>query len=153
MKNEYTVVQPEVIVGLGDNTTGIPDHQDQIIHLHIHLEDWLGDDLVECFPCYLVTENLKNLLEKSKLSGFEFYDVEITLDEYFFENFRLAIDLPTFYWFKVIEKDQDVFIDDNLKLNVSNFFLSFIKKNASIKHMDIDPQRTDTDDFLDNLFS
>jgi hypothetical protein len=155
IKKEYLIVQPEVISGIGENTTGNNlGSQDQITNLHIEMEDWLGDDLMECFPCYIVTENFKKIFSEKKNSGYIFDDLEITFGEYFEDNFQLEVDLPKFYWLKItgIKNDSDVFIDEKLKLNVSNQFLDILKKEVSIKHLEINPQKTDTDDFLANLF-
>ena len=60
----YKIIQPEVIVGLGEKTEFLEKEAPfkTITKLHIKLEDWLGDDLMECFPCYIITENLKNEL-------------------------------------------------------------------------------------------
>lgn len=60
MKN-YKILQPEIIVGIGDNTLFLEKDPPfrTIKRLHIELENWLGDDLKECFPCYIITENLK----------------------------------------------------------------------------------------------
>jgi hypothetical protein len=152
----YYIIQPEVIVGIGDNTSGA-DINDQfgITHLHIKLEDWLGDDLVEVFPCYLITETLKKKLEANMFSGYEFGEVEITKDEYFHNNYQLKKPLPQFYWLIIKGKKNadDIFLDTKFKLNVSPDFLKFLKSDSlSSKYLEINPPLTENDDFLEELF-
>jgi hypothetical protein len=153
---KYNIIQPEVIVGIGENTEGedINDHEG-ISHLHINLEDWLGDDLVEVFPCYLVTEKLKNNLESSQFTGYSFNDVELTKDEYFSDNYQLNKALAKFYWLKINGREgtDDLFIGEKFKLQVSAEFLLFLKsKIFQTDYLDINPSTTENDEFLDELF-
>ena len=58
LMKKYNKIFPEVIVGLGDNieyypTEFIEGQKRLITKFHIKLEDWLGDDLMECFPLLL----------------------------------------------------------------------------------------------------
>ena len=152
----YVIVKPEVIVGMGENTTGSDIHnQNGIDSLHINLEDWLGDDLVEVFPCFLVTQSLFEELTKQQFSGFEIDYVEVTKDDYFENNYQLEKPLPTFYWLIINGKKgkDDFFIDENLNLNISLRVLNLLKRNFSINYLETNPVRNETDDFLDRLFN
>lgn len=154
---EYKKIQPEVIVGLGNDTEFLEQKPPfkTIINLHIDLEDWLGDDLMECNSCYIVTEQLKNDLENTTYKGFEFVDLELTLGEYFKENYRQKKDLPNFYWLKVIgRKDiDDLYIGDESMLYVSDDFLKFLTNKFVVNYLEIEPERDEFDDLLDRMIA
>lgn len=156
MKN-YITIQPEVIVGLGGNTEFSEKSQPfkTVIKLHIDLEDWLGDDLMECFPCYIITENLKKALENSSYKGFEIKEMEVTKAEYFDDNYHQNKPLPKFYWLQINGKRNisDIYINENNNLNIGDNFLSFLQKNATLSYLDIEPERNEFDDMLDQMIS
>jgi hypothetical protein len=154
MKN-YQKIQPEVIVGLGEKTQfleKVPPFR-TVINLHIQLEDWLGDDLMECHPCYIVTQSLKEGLESSAFSGFEFSDLEVTKDEYFDNNYQINRPLPKFYWLKVIGvlNRDDMSVDLDSSLSISDELLSFLQRNYTLNKLDKNPQRNEFDDLLDKM--
>ena len=90
---KYNKLNPEVIVGLGEKTEFLEKEPPftTVTKLHIALEDWLGDDLMECFPCYIVTEELKKYLAQSHFTGFELMEMEVTKAECFNENYQWRI--------------------------------------------------------------
>ncbi|MCW1916479.1 hypothetical protein OJ996_23025 [Luteolibacter sp. GHJ8] len=45
--------------------------------LHAVFESWLGDELLEILPCFLVTSSLGFHLSSEGFSGFELHDVEV----------------------------------------------------------------------------
>jgi hypothetical protein len=102
MIKEYLIVRPEVIVGIGGNTEYYPTEfiegkKRLVTKLHIQLEDWLGDDLMEIYPCYIVTQQLKEALENNSFIGFTFAGIEVTEDEYFEDNYQLEKPRPDFF--------------------------------------------------------
>ena len=110
---KYFVLEPEVAGGLGENVTGdFSIHPPKIQSLHYEFNGWLGDDIVETFPCYLVTEKLGEALEKSGFTGFALKDVEVSVSDTF-NDFHRDIELPKFLWLKV-----------NGKLTTDDFWLS-----------------------------
>ncbi|MBL7728215.1 MAG: hypothetical protein JNM68_11030 [Dinghuibacter sp.] len=153
----HNIIQPEVIVGLGERTeyaeTAPPFKT--VKHLHIHLEDWLGDDLMECHPCYIVTEKLKLALLQSAFTGFVIEDMEQDTSEYFFDNYRLAKELPLFYRLVVNGEPgkHDLYVGDGAKLYASKAFISFLEKDFSVKYMEINPERNEFDDLLDKMIA
>ncbi len=97
------IIEPEVAGGIGENTVydacdettkSIEKHG--IIHLHYVFEGWLGDDILESTPCFLVSQRLKNLIEKEKLTGCEFEDIEVSYSDMFNEMYQNC-DMPEFY--------------------------------------------------------
>ena len=156
MKN-YQKIQPEVIVGMGEKTKFLDQKPaiKTVLHLHIQLEDWLGDDIMECHPCYLVTEKLKEGIERTSFSGFEFSELEMTKDEYFHDNYQLNAPLPKFYWLKIIGviNIDDLVVDLDSSLCISDEFLSFLQKNYTLNNLDINPERNEFDDLLDKMIA
>ena len=74
----YYVLEAEVCGSFGEDT--IRDTSvfpPKITKLDIVFEGWLGDDLIETFPAYMVTERLKKTLGKSELTGFDFDIVSV----------------------------------------------------------------------------
>jgi len=154
----YKKIQPEVIVGLGTRTIFKETEPPflTIISLHIDLEDWLGDDLMECFPVLLVSNELKIGLENSNFTGFQFHEMEVTKAQYFNDNYQLNKELPKFYWMKIIgEKGLDDMIRDNTtrELFVKNTLIEFLKKKFIVKYMEVNPERNEFDDLLDKMIA
>jgi hypothetical protein len=153
----YHIIQPEVIVGLGDKT----EFEEKtppfltLKRLHINLEDWLGDDLMECHPAYIVTEALKVALEKSDFSGFTFENMEVTKDEYFNDNYHQKKPLSKFYWMKIAGKIDvdDFFIGDAKSLLANEDLITYLKNNFSTKYLEINPERNEFDDLLDKMIA
>jgi len=154
LMKKYEKIIPEVIVGIGDNTEYYPtefiEGQKRVItKLHIQLEDWLGDDLMEIYPCYIVTQQLKEALENNSFIGFTFAEIEVTEDEYFEDNYQLKKPRPDFFWIKIagIKGQDDLYINEGA-LNISENLLKFIKDNFIITYAKINPERDEFDDLL-----
>lgn len=88
------MLEPEVAGEIGENT--VYDNFDdvryrgaypQISHLHFIFSGWLGDDIIESTPCFIVTDELKSRIEKSELDGCQFEDVEVSLSGEFMEMY------------------------------------------------------------------
>ncbi|WP_231570837.1 hypothetical protein [Vibrio jasicida] len=61
------LIEPEVPGGFGKNTLGRFDVHPPIVEkLHLEFDGWQGDDLLEAFPCFLVSEHLATALVASK---------------------------------------------------------------------------------------
>jgi hypothetical protein len=99
---KYYVLEPEVAGGLGVNTiTDRSVHPRRVSRLHYHFEGWLGDELLESFPCYILTENLARQIEGAGLKGAVFDELEVTVSEEFRERYP-GRPLPRFLWLKPI---------------------------------------------------
>lgn len=97
----FKTIEPEVAGGLGsetqlDNTV----HPPLVRKLHFMFEGWLGDDILETYPCFLVTQALKSKIENELLTGITFDDVLVTKSQLFIEMYPDKI-LPKFYWAKI----------------------------------------------------
>ncbi len=94
----HYLIEPGVPGQLGDSTKLDTSCHPPIAHeLEIVIDDWLGDDVLEIFPCYFISENLKDTLETSQLTGFNVKKVENTYSELFYE-LNGDTEVPLFYW-------------------------------------------------------
>src|SRR5438132_865896 len=94
-------IEPEVSGELGEKTIlDRATHPPIVKYLHFVLYGWLGDDLIETFPVFLVTEKLKSKLNETSLTGYRITNCEIEVSDEF-KLLQLNTILPSFYWFKV----------------------------------------------------
>lgn len=98
----YFHIQPDVAGNsFGDNSIiDVTVHPPVVTRLHYVFDGWSGDDLVESFPCFLVTKWLAKELENEGLSGFSLDDVEVSKSETFLELYPDVV-LPKFFWLKI----------------------------------------------------
>lgn len=97
----YRYVEPEVSGSLGDGTDlDSSVHPPAVNRLEFRFDGWLGDCLVESFPCFVLTESAKVAVETSKLSGVIFDDLVVSRSDQFNELYP-GKELPAFFWAKV----------------------------------------------------
>lgn len=97
-------LEPEVAGGLGPLT--VRDNSlpaGAILKLNYEFDGWLGDELLESFPCFIITEKLRRRIEEAKSTGCSFDDVEISTSERF-RSLYPEIRLRQFHWLKVVGK-------------------------------------------------
>ncbi|RXM40438.1 hypothetical protein BOQ62_05560 [Chryseobacterium sp. CH21] len=135
----YKLIEPEVAGGLGEQTqidnSFFPP---LIINLHYEFEGWLGDDILESFPCYIVTEKLRTGIEHEKLTGISFDDVILSQSETFLE-LHSNKELPNFFWAKISGESyrDDFFITKKNDLAISEKAYLLLK-NYNIDQADIE---------------
>ncbi len=135
----YFFIEPEVSGGFGDNSVmDTTVHPPKVYKLHYQLDGWLGDELLESFPCFIVSESLAQELEREHLSGFTLEDVEVTKSEQF-EELYPGKALPKFFWLQVTgSAAQDDFgIAEDHRLVVSEGALNTLRK-GKIEEADIE---------------
>ena len=117
----YKIIEPEVAGSLGEQTQVDNSFFPPLIkNLHYEFDGWLGDDILESFPCYIVTESLRKGIENEQLTGIAFNEVLISKSETFLELYPNR-ELPNFFWAKIngeSNKD-DFFIIEKKGLAVS----------------------------------
>ena len=132
----YHVVEPEVAGGWGENTvfTRAPGTPMVVQKLHYRFDGWLGDELLESTPCYVVTERLAQEIGRAQLTGVRFDEVEVTTSAQF-KELHPNRQLPKFVWLKVDGKPgQDDFgIAPGLRFVVSERALELLKR-VGISH-------------------
>ena len=98
----YFYLEPEVAGGFGEGSVlDTSVHPPRVERLHYEFDGWLGDDLLTSFPCYIVTDRLKNELQRSELTGYELDRVKVTKSEFFGDMHPDAPPLPRFHWLKI----------------------------------------------------
>jgi len=136
----FYFIEPEVAGGWGSNTIAdTSSHPPIVSKFHYQFDGWLGDDLLESFPCFIVSEPLKDDLISSGLTGFEIEGAEVSKSEDFWSEDTYS-NLPKFYWLKVSGEDlfNDFKIAADYRLVVSDKALSVIRRH-NINHADITP--------------
>jgi hypothetical protein len=75
-------------------------HPPIVERLHYEFEGWEGDEILESFPCFIVTERLADAIRRHGLTGAAFDHVEISRSDTFDELQPMST-LPTFVWMKI----------------------------------------------------
>lgn len=132
---KYFKLAPEVPGQLGEKTLiDNTIHPPNVKRLHFEFDGWLGDELIECFPCFLVTESLSNECKNSGLVGFDTESALITFSEQFKELYPNQ-NVPLFNRLIINgTKSDDFFIDADFSLAVSSKALSVIKTYGNINN-------------------
>ena len=116
-------VSPEVAGGFGEGTSldysGDPVRVDR---LHYVFSGWLGDEIVESFPCFLVSERLAEAMVVGGLTGVELRDVEVSIDAQFERSHPdAAAAMPSWLWLYPVGSpfSDDMWTDERSQLHVS----------------------------------
>jgi len=136
---KYYKIYPEGAGIFGANSIGnFQVHPPIIDYLHFEFETWLGDDILEKFPCYLVSEKLVALLKDSIFSGFEIVECEISFSEIFLEWHERIDLLPQFFWLKIHgTPPDDFFLLDGKRLCISQKALEILQ-TCNLHYADIE---------------
>lgn len=134
----FHYVEPEVAGELGPNSiVDASVHPPLVSHLEYRFTDWLGDDIVETFPCFIVTEKLATHLAGTDLTGITLADVEVTLSPEAHE--LLTEELPAWKWLQItgIAFLNDFGVSDDQRLVVSDNALAALR-NGSLDNVDLE---------------
>ena len=81
------VLEPEVPGGWGEGTIADTSvHPPIVIELVYEFAGWLGDELIETFPCFVVSGSLASALVAAGLSGVELEAISVKLSPDFLSN-------------------------------------------------------------------
>ena len=136
-------IEPEVAGGLGPNTElDRSTHPPPVERLHYVFDGWLGDDLLESFPAFIVTADAALRLEAADLSGFRLGDVEVDTSETF-DEVGANRELPEFRRLEVTARarDADFGLDDDNALVISDAALDVLRQGR-LEHADIEAAYT-----------
>jgi hypothetical protein len=101
MNMTYVKISPEVAGSLGEHTTmDTSTHPPSVTRAHHQFEGWLGDDLLEGFPCFFVTIPLAKALKLANLTGFALTAAEVSASEEF-EEMQPETQLPSLQWLQI----------------------------------------------------
>lgn len=136
------VLEPEVAGGWGPGTDADTSvHPPLVRRLVYQFEDWFGDDLLETFPCFVVTTRLAEAIRKSQLTGYSLEPIAITISEQFVERNPRCI-LPDFHILRAHGKGSDFWIGEDYRLVVSDAAFDLLG-NFSLKHCMVDKLPSD----------
>ncbi|MEE4127064.1 hypothetical protein [Pseudomonas viridiflava] len=126
----YFYMEPEVAGGLGESTIlDTSYHPPKIEKLEYRFDAWLGDDILETFPCHIVTIELAKSIKEKNLTGVSFSPVKISKSDCFLETYP-NLELPEFQWMLVygVAGIDDLGLSKDYRLVVSNLALSLLRK-------------------------
>lgn len=138
----FYLIEPEIAGGLGDHTEIDTEVRPPVVKsLEYRLEGWLGDELLESFPCFIVTESLAERIRDSKLSGFSLAPITVTTSPEF-EELYTKISLPVFLWLKIKGQAEvdDFGLTPDFRLVASQRAMDTLSE-AQINHADIEEYR------------
>lgn len=137
---KYYALNPEVAGDLGRNTKMDSSvHPPIVLRLHFELDAWLGDGLIQTFPCYLATTELCAQIEAAGCTGVRFEKAEVSASEEFYELQPDTL-MPDLTWLQISGKprEADFGLTADARLVVSEHALHAIKR-ARLNHCDIAP--------------
>ncbi|BDD84621.1 hypothetical protein TPB0596_43840 [Tsukamurella pulmonis] len=132
------MLDPEVAGGLGDESVLDTSVHPPLVHrLHFVVAGWLGDDLIQSFPVYLMSPRLLAALRTAGLTGFSVNPhCRIAFDEQVGEELDNA-DILTFEWIDVHgTAADDLRITEDLLLEVSDRAWDTLSR-FSVNHCEI----------------
>ncbi|MEX2172314.1 MAG: hypothetical protein WD851_23540 [Pirellulales bacterium] len=133
----YRSLDPEAATEPDEGTVmDVSVHPPRIEKLAVRFDFWGGDDLLYCFPYFLVTERLRTAIEQAQLSGCSFEDVVVTRSIEFedLEEFYPGREFPKFYWMKVFGRAGE----DDFGLSDSHCLVASEKAFDLLKSFKID---------------
>lgn len=106
--------------------------------LQYEIRGWLGDDLLESFPCFIVTAKLADLMTEANLSGFALGDVDVVLSDVEQDLAEVPIEVPEFRWLQPeVGQDGDLSVDESGLLIVSERALAILRR-SNLSNCDIE---------------
>ncbi len=130
---KYYYLEPEVAGGFGSETNLIPGpSRPTVTALHYVFDGWLGDEILESTPCFIVTERLAALIKSHDLTGANTAAVRIDRSEQF-TDLHPNTELPPFVWLKIHGEPgvDDFSMTDNGTLVVSERAWNVLRPFAS----------------------
>lgn len=136
----YFLLDPEVPGEMGPGTLlDNGSHPPKVLHLHFILTNWLGDDLVQTYPCYMVTEDLGKRLLGAGFTGMRLTPLQNEISEDF-GLFCPGIPAPVFLWLHIEGSpgENDLGLTDDARLVISERALK-IMQAGQLAHCEIQP--------------
>jgi len=98
---KYFYLEPEVAGGPWKGSVlDRSVHPPLVSHLNFLFDGWLGDSLVEGFPCWIATVPVMEAIKAAGLTGVSFDTLDITRSDLFNDMYPDLV-LPSFVWMKV----------------------------------------------------
>lgn len=133
------LLEPEVAGELGPETEMDSSvHPPVVSRLQYEVHGWLGDDIVESFPCFVVTKRLGDLLTEAELTGFKLGSVDVVVSDETEDLADSTAVVPEFLWLQVDENQSGDFgLDESGRLVVSERALD-IMREVNLDNCDIE---------------
>lgn len=129
---KFYKLHPEVAGHLGDKTVKDKStHPPKVSRLHYVFDSLPSDGIITSLANFVVSSELRNDIEYSKLSGCDFAEVETSTSETFEELFP-GRKLPQLFWMKVkgVAQRDDFGMSEDNRLVVSQGALDILKLNG-----------------------
>lgn len=126
------ILEPEVAGGWGEGTVADTSVHPPVVHeLVYEFAGWLGDDLLESFPCFIVSSRLAGELSRAGLTGYRLAPVAVIKSSQFAE-LEPTVALPEFHWLQVTGQPgrADFWLSESHQLVASDTALSVLKHCA-----------------------
>lgn len=136
---QFFRLEPEVAGGLGEHTEMDTGQVPPKVHrLHYEFDGWLGDEILESYPVFIVTDRVAERLEQIGATGFALRDVEISKSPTF-EELHPGRELPSFRWLDVTgaPEQDDLGVGDDAVLVVSARVLDVLRE-GTLEHADVE---------------
>ena len=130
MMSPFYKLEPEVAGRWGDNTIADTTvHPPVVSELHHVFDGWLGDSIIESFPCFLVTNTLGDALVAADLHGFVLRPMKTEISDQFSELYSGRV-IPEFRWLHItgVASIDDFGISSDNLLIVSSPALAIIRQ-------------------------
>jgi hypothetical protein len=125
----YYTLEPEVAGGIGPRTVmDRSTHPPIVTTLHYVMDGWLGDELLEGFPVFIVTQRLGVAIKHAGLTGVRTEEVQLTVSDEFQELYPKR-PIPPFFWLKITGKPgvHDFGMSKNHRLVISDRALQLMR--------------------------
>jgi hypothetical protein len=135
----YFLLEPEVAGELGPDTeSDTKTYPPRVSRLHYEFTGWLGDDILESFPCYSISERCADALICGGFSGYELDKANVTASATFRELYGDR-PLPRFFWLKISGRAgvDDFWLAPDHRLAVSAAVLAVLR-SFHLKHCDLE---------------
>lgn len=126
----YYQIEPEVAGGWGESTEADTSIHPPAVHLlHYEFQGWLGDELLESFPCFLVSKRVGQALQESGLLGFSLGEVKVSVSSQFLEALGELV-LPEFHRLNITGRagQSDFGMSESHQLIVSQRALAVLRR-------------------------
>lgn len=143
----YYEIEPEVAGGWGAKTEADTTcHPPVVKRLHFEFSGWLGDCLLESFPCFIATESVINALGDAGISGFETSDVEVSVSQGFSDLYPQR-KIGNWRWLKPtgVPRDADIAVSETSTLVISERALEVFKEHG-LRNCDIEKHQGEQDE-------
>ncbi len=136
----YYNLEPEVAGHLSGESIRALSNGSHLVELHYVMDGWLGDDLIESFPCFILSNRVRVELDRANFSGYEFGDARVTTSE-LFQELHSEVELPAFSWLKVTGQPgiDDFGIAKDRRIVVSERALAVIREAGQLSDCLIEP--------------